>query len=137
MKPKILGVLQNIYNPYLAGKVQLKDIYILSEKTCNLQNATYSRIKPIFYKSELYNSWLTECSREYGKNHKQKFSTDHSHIENVLNLMEWNKIICFGKQAEAALKKYQNHFNILNVPHPTSFQWRKTIIQQIQNFIQK
>jgi hypothetical protein len=137
MKPKILGVLQNIYSHYGAGRIKLKDIYLLEGKTCNLSNATYSRIKPVFHQSEIYDAWLTECSREYASNHKQKFDTDHNHIQNVLKIKEWDFIICFGKQSEFALQPYQKDFKILNVPHPVSFKWRKTILDDIHNFIKK
>jgi len=128
----VLGVLQNVF-----GGGRFHVVYKLNSRECYLQNATYSRIKPIFYKSQGYESWLTECTRKIERNNKEKFPTDIKHIERVINYKPWDLIICFGKQAEEAFKSYNNKFHIINVPHPVSWQWRKTVRTDIQNIIKE
>jgi hypothetical protein len=133
---KILGILQNLYNPVLAKRgAEIQNPYILTD-SWNLQNATYARIKKIWYNNVNHDCYLTECTPKFLTTHTEKTSTDHAHLKSHLEFKEWNLIFVFGKQAEEAISEYPHLKDRVHLfPHPISFQWRKTLIDDMEKII--
>jgi hypothetical protein len=123
MKP-ILCVLQNAYG---RGSRLKSPVYTTS--SINRKNATYSRIVPHLEKD--FKMFFTECSPILANNHKDKFPTDHRFLKSALDHTEWFKVIAFGQQAEAAIKTLR-YKNVIFLPHPVSFKWRKSLILDLK-----
>jgi hypothetical protein len=121
-KPKILIILQNFYAKS-EGKFR-KPVY--NTDIINRRNATYSRIVP--YLEDEFELWFTECTPYIADNKNKKFKTDLDWVKSALEYDNWFAVLAFSTQAHKALEDLQ-YTAFKNLPHPVSFKWRKTLIQ--------
>jgi hypothetical protein len=130
-KPQILVILQNFYvGP---GKRRKLKHPIYDVRIINRKNATYSRIVP--YLEPHFEIFFTECTPMIGNDHREKFDTDLEWLNQAISNREWHAIIAFGQQAEMACRDL-GLSNVIVLPHPVSFKWRKImIVETIQNLI--
>jgi hypothetical protein len=119
---KVLFILENFYGA-LTGKLKYP---VYSMRLINKKNATYSRILPAF-KDTPFRIYFSETTPFVAKNKDDKFDVDLEWIKQALAYREWFAVIACCKKAELALKEI-GYEPFMNLPHPASWAWRKTMI---------
>lgn len=132
----ILFILENFYgNSKLKNRKLKFPIYPASAPYINLKNATYSRIIP-YFKNTNFNLYFSETTPNVGNNKNIKFDVDYEYIKVALNSKDWFAIIPCCKKAKDALDYLKiEYFHFL--PHPVSFKWRRILIEDCVNKLNK
>jgi len=129
---KVLFILENFYG-FRKGRLKCP---VYSTAICNPRNATYARILPYFKDSE-FTLYFGETTSQIGTDRKQKFDLDLKWLKKTIEYDEWFAVVACCKKAEDGLKQL-GFEPFMNLPHPTSWKWRKQmIIDCIENLNKK
>ena len=129
MKEKILIILENFHGWGTKEKLVFPT-YGLT--LINRKNATYSRIVP--YLEDEFAIRFTETTPYIGKTSKQKFPIDYDWVKIAVESDKWFAIITACSKAKKAMDELNLHYDY-SIPHPISFKWRKSIIEDCRKFL--
>jgi len=135
----VLFILENFYGipkDFCFKERRLKyPAYPATSSFINMKNATYSRIVP-YFKNTKFNLYFSETTAQVANDKNTKFPVDYDYIKTALNSKNWFAVVPCCKKATDALNflgiKYFH-----SLPHPVSFKWRKILIEELINKLNK
>ena len=124
--PEILVILENAWSS--SGGTMKNPVYPGSPRYINVKNATYSRI--LNYLDE-YFIYFADTTPILAKNSKEKLKPDLKWVKRAIEFKEWDAIITCSAVATKCLNELHIE-TFANLPHPTSFAWRKQFIIDVK-----